>query len=297
MTPRTLFGRAAAIAVLAVPFVCSTANGAPGAASACTRHVTDQRSMDTITPGDVVCVDDAGTTKRLKITKGGTADKPVIYRGEGRRAGGIDVRANNVIVDGFALNRPSAPGIDARGNNVTIRDNTVTAPQGGDGDGLRFFGDDVKILHNTISHTDNSTGAHADCMQTFATDDQHLASSRVLIAGNRCEHVDNMCLMAEGPHSMAGDGSGKGVSEYWLFLGNYCETRLGSQAVMIDDVQHLTLIGNTWAAGPDHAIGLQNHSTHAFVWANRLDPSIPCEVGIDDSSRKGYHGPAPRCAP
>ncbi|GAA4523417.1 right-handed parallel beta-helix repeat-containing protein [Amycolatopsis samaneae] len=297
MTTKTMLGRAAAIAVLALPFACSAAHGAPGAAPACTRHVTGQRSMDAAQPGDVVCVDAAQSGQRLRITKGGTPDRPVTYTGDGRWVRGIDVRADNVVVTGFALDRPSAPGIDARGVNVTIRDNTITAPQGGDGDGLRFFGDGAKILGNRISHTDNSTGAHADCMQTFATDDDHVASRHVLIAGNRCEHIDNMCLMAEGPHSEAGDGSGKGVSEYWMFFGNYCETLIGSQAVMIDDVQHLSIVGNVWAAGPDHAIGMQNHSTDGFVWANLLDPAIPCEVGMDESSRKGYHGPPPRCAP
>lgn len=66
--------------------------------------------------------------------------------------------------------------------------------------------------------------------------------------------------------------------------------------MMIDDVQNLTLEGNTWTAGPD-AIGLQNKSTGAHVKDNELDPSIKCEVGIDKSSRKGYQGPEPKCEP
>lgn len=239
----------------------------------------------------------AGAAHRLEISKGGTASKPAVYSGHGRHVGGIDVDASHVIVEGYTLNRPSAPGIEAHGNDVTIRDNTVTAPRGDDGDGLRFFGNHLRIAHNTISDTDNSTGAHADCMQTFATDDEDVASRHVTIVGNRCERVDNMCLMAEGPNSEAGDGSGKGVSDYWTFKDNYCQTQEASQTVMVDDVQHLTITGNTWAAGPDHAIGLQNHATYAHVKGNELDPSIHCEVGIDHSSRKGYQGPTPRCAP
>ncbi|MFD2414788.1 hypothetical protein [Amycolatopsis pigmentata] len=233
----------------------------------------------------------------MEITKGGTADRPLIYAGHGQQVAGIDVHADNVVVDDYTMNRPAAPGIEIHGNNVTVENSTVTAPQGGDGDGLRFFGNDIRILRNTITDTDNSTGAHADCMQTFATDDEDVASQHILIDGNRCERIDNMCLMAEGPNSEAGDGSGRGVSRDWTFRDNYCQTRQASQTVMIDDVQYVTLSGNTWAAGPDHAIGLQNHSTNAHVMNNKLDPSIRCEVGIDDSSRKGYQGPAPRCAP
>jgi hypothetical protein len=239
----------------------------------------------------------ASAAERLHITKGGTKDAPLVYSGNGRQVGGIDVDADYVIVDGYTMTNPKAPGIEIHGTGVAVENTTVTAPQGGDGDGIRFFGTGITLSHNTISKTDNSTGAHADCMQTFATDDEDIASQDVVIDGNRCEDIDNMCLMAEGPNSEAGDGSGVGESKNWTFSNNYCQTGEASQAVMIDDVQHLTLTGNTWAAGPDHAIGLQNHATNATVKDNKLDPSIKCEVGIDKSSRDGYQGPEPRCAP
>ncbi|MBB4685076.1 right-handed parallel beta-helix repeat-containing protein [Amycolatopsis jiangsuensis] len=264
-----LLGKAVLVAALALPFVTAAADAQPGPAG----------------------------SDRLRITEGGTPDQPRTYSGNGEQVGGIDVEADNVVVDGYTMDRPEAPGIEIHGSNVTVQNITVKAPQGGDGDGIRFFGDHIRILHNTISDTDNSTGAHADCMQTFATDDEDIASTNVDIENNRCERVDNMCLMAEGPDSEAGDGSGEGVSENWTFRGNYCETREASQAVMIDDVQKLTVAGNTWAAGPDHAIGLQNHSTDAHVQDNNLDPSIDCEVGIDESSRDGYQGPEPECEP
>jgi hypothetical protein len=290
----------AAVTAMLMALLHATSAGAVttrGAGAGCTRQVTGQRSLDTAKPGDVVCFDTVAKAQRLKITKGGTPGQPLTYSGTGQEVGGIDIDADNVIVDGFTMTKPSAPGIEIHGNNVTVQNTTVTAPKGGDGDGLRFFGNNITIRHNTISKTDNSTGAHADCMQTFATDDQDVASQHVVIDGNRCEQVDNMCLMAEGPHSAAGDGSGKGVSEYWTFSNNYCQSKQASQTLMVDDVQHLTVTGNTWAAGPDHAIGLQNHSTDAHVNNNNLDPSIHCEVGIDTSSKKGYQGPAPRCAP
>jgi len=36
----------------------------------------------------------------------------------------------------------------------------------GNGDGIRFFGTNLKILHNTVSDVKNLNGAHADCLQT-----------------------------------------------------------------------------------------------------------------------------------
>jgi hypothetical protein len=302
---KALFGCATALGVLSALFAGAPAGAMSaqgvgahlGAAPACTRHVTDQRSLDAVKPGDVVCLDRVSDGDRLEIDKGGTADKPVTYSGNGEQVGGIDIDADYVIVDGYTMDQPSAPGIEVHGNGVTVRNNTVTAPQGGDGDGLRFFGDHLTFAHNTISKTDNSTGAHADCMQTFATDDEDVASRHVMIDGNQCRQIDNMCLMAEGPDSEAGDGSGEGVSEDWTFSNNDCQTLQASQTLMVDDVQHLTVTGNTWEAGPDHAVGLQNKSTDAHVTDNKLDASIGCEVGIDDSSLDSYEGPEPGCDP
>ncbi|WP_033293522.1 right-handed parallel beta-helix repeat-containing protein [Amycolatopsis jejuensis] len=229
---------------------------------------------------------------RLHITEGGTPDHPRVYAGGGKEVSGIDVDADWVVVDGYTLTKPSAPGVELRGSHVTLQNTTITAPHGGDGDGIRFFGDDIAILHNTVRQTSNRNG-HADCMQTFASDTP--PSNHVRIEGNRCEQIDNMCVMAEGPND--GEGDGKGHTTDFVIKDNFCETRKASQALMFEDVQRATITGNTFAAGPDHAIGLAIHSTGAHVEGNHVDPSIRCEVGIDKSSREGYTGPEPRCAP
>ncbi|WP_147397350.1 right-handed parallel beta-helix repeat-containing protein [Amycolatopsis panacis] len=223
-----LLGAAMLAAALAVP----SATTAP--------FTTSPSCSQSPHPQGVACA--AG---RLKITKGGTPDRPLTYAGQGRQVSGIDVETDNVIVDGYTMDGPKAPGIEIHGSNVTVQNTTVKAPKGDDGDGIRFFGDNIRILHNTISDTDNSTGAHADCTQTFATDDEDFASKNVDIENNRCERIDNMCLMAEGPNSEAGDGTGKGVSEDWTFKGTYCETRQASQTVMVDDVQNPSPWGPT----------------------------------------------------
>ncbi|MFF1822988.1 hypothetical protein ACFVWG_37160 [Kribbella sp. NPDC058245] len=230
---------------------------------------------------------------RLKITQGGTAGNPKVYDGNGQSVAGITIDADYVVVQNYTLIKPKAPGIDLEGNNVTVQNNTVTDPQGGDGDGIRFFGNDLKILNNTISGTRNTGGRHADCLQTFADDTP--PSQRVLIEGNRCEKIDNMCLMAEGPND--GEGDGKGHSNYFTLRNNYCETLDASQALMIEDIQHLVVEGNTFAASPDKAIGLAIKSTDATIGENTVSAGIECYVGIDKSSKPGYQGPEPTCAP
>jgi hypothetical protein len=49
----------------------------------------------------------------------------------------------------------------------------LSSPQGGDGDGFRFWGLNITIAHNTISDTSGRNERHADWMQTFATDGDH----------------------------------------------------------------------------------------------------------------------------
>lgn len=117
----------------------------------------------------------------------------------------------------------------------------------------------------------------------------------MLIEGNRCEDIDNMCLLAEG--SNEGEGDGHGHTTGLTVRDNHCETLRASQTLMFEDVQHATITGNTFAAAPDHPIGLAIGSTHAHVGGNTVSPDIGYEVGIDDSSLPGYEGPEPGGAP
>ncbi|GAA4509297.1 hypothetical protein GCM10023191_070340 [Actinoallomurus oryzae] len=283
------------IAAVVMVTSCSASAGAgitssPAAASVrCTRHVAGPRQMRSVRPGDVVCVDKAAAGRRLVITKGGTPGKPITYSGGGQAVGGITIEADNVIVDGYVMNRPEAPGVEMTGDNITLRNTTITRPHGGDGDGLRFFGDDLKILNNRISGTSNRYG-HADCMQTFASDTP--PSHNVLIEGNRCAGIDNMCLMAEGPND--GEGDGVGHTSDFTIRNNYCETLKASQNLMFEDVQNTVIDGNAFEGDPDKAIGLAIGSTGAHVGRhNTTGPKIRYLVGIDDSSRPGYEGPEP----
>ncbi|WP_156993112.1 right-handed parallel beta-helix repeat-containing protein [Pseudonocardia acaciae] len=253
-----------------------------------------QAAVDAAVPGDRICLQ-GSSGERLKVTKSGTEAAPIQVVGDGQGTiKGINIKADHVIVRGFNVTDPSAPGIEMTGNGITLLNNTVTAPRGADGDGIRFFGTNLKILHNTVSDVRNLGGAHADCMQTFATSTP--ASKGVLIHSNRCEKIDNQCLIAEGPNSSAGDGSGKGESSDIIFTNNFCDSH-ASQAVMIDDVKNVTVTLNEITGGNKKAFAFDNKSTGAKVNGNRIAQGIGFEVGMDTSSKTGYEGPQVGGAP
>ncbi|HTF47516.1 MAG TPA: right-handed parallel beta-helix repeat-containing protein [Pseudonocardia sp.] len=262
----------------------------------CTKRVGDggslQQAIGSAAPGQKICaVGNMGAT-RLQVNRSGTPNAPIMIVGNGSTpVKGITVDASNVVVAGFSAVNPQAPGIELTGNNITVRNNTVKHPTGGDYDGLRFFGSNLKILNNTISDVSpDGSGAHADCMQSYATDPGSPASQNVLIDGNKCQRIDNQCLIAEGPNSSAGDGSGQGRSANITFTNNFCEVG-ASQALQIDDVQGVKVTGNTIAGRPDKAFSFQNKSTGAVVAANKIAAGIGYQVGMDSSSRTGYQGP------
>jgi len=167
------------------------------------------------------------------------------------------------------------PGIWAEGNDITLQNNTITEPVEDDGDGIRFFGNNIKILHNTVSGTSNQYG-HADCMQTYSSDTA--PSQNILIEGNRCEKIDNMCLMAEGPND--GEGDGKGHSDHFTLHDNFCETLQASQTIMMEDIQYATITDNEFAGSPDRR----------SVWTSdrRTPPSAATSSVLESDTRSGW---------
>src|SRR5262249_17912128 len=150
------------------------------------------------------------------------------------------INADQVRVRGFTVVGGEAPGIWMKGTGITVENNTVRHPTGDDFDGIRFFGTDLKILHNTISDISLGDGGGSvdciqsysldstipdptgmtvthrphssdcdpepDCMQTFATGPKSSVpntgtSQRVLIEANRCQRILDHCLIVQGPHS------------------------------------------------------------------------------------------------
>jgi hypothetical protein len=235
---------------------------------------------------------DMGATG-LAVYSSGTPQAPIEIVGDGSpNFSGITIEANDVAVEGVNSVNAAAPGISILGSDVVVKNDTVISPRGGDGDGIRFWGSNIKILNNTIKDTRNINGAHADCMQTFAADaGETPASQHVLIDSNRCEQIDNTCLIVEGPHSSANDGSDAGQTIGIVFSRNYCDNN-ATESVQVDDAQNMVITDNSIMGHPDHAIALQNQSTAATVGRNKLSPAVNFEVGIDNSSLPGYRGPA-----
>ncbi|HWN33338.1 MAG TPA: right-handed parallel beta-helix repeat-containing protein [Pseudonocardia sp.] len=252
---------------------------------------TMKQALAAAQPGSTICVlGDLGDA-RLSIKTSGTAQAPIHVVGDGKTVvKGITVAANFIDVNGINAINPHAPGISLAGNNITLENSTSISPHGDDGDGIRFWGSNIVIRHNTIQHTSNAHKAHADCMQTFATDQDSPASQHILIDSNRCEDISNTCLIMEGPNSEAGDGSGVGASSDVTYVNNYCQNH-ADEALQIDDVQNLTVTNNEIAGEINHAFALQNLATGAKVNGNKLNPAIRYEVGMDDSSKPGYQGP------
>jgi hypothetical protein len=118
----------------------------------------------------------------------------------------------------------------------------------------------------------------------------------VRIEANRCERIDNICLIAEGPNSEAGDGSGEGRSTNFVFTNNYCDNGAG-QALFVDDVSNVTVTNNQIVGAITKAFAFQNESTGATVRDNEINAGIGYEVGMDESSQDRYQGPNPGGAP
>ena len=263
----------------------------------------DVNSPPSAGPGTVVCLT-GDSSERLTIDHGGTSRSPVTYSGGGdATVQGIDVTADNVIVQGFTSKDANNMGARLQGDNITFRDNTITHPvyDGDDTDGMRFFGNDITILHNTISDVSDGSdcdnegcgnGPHPDCMQTFYSD-TYPTSSNITIEGNRCEKAAAQCLIAEGPQIPDEGVNGPGASTGWTFYDNYCDTG-AAQAVQFKNVTNVTIADNFFDGKNNKAISLSDGSVGAHVGGNKLGPDTAKLITFDDETvSAGYIGPKP----
>jgi Right handed beta helix region len=267
------------------------------------KATADLGSVPSASPGDTICL--TGDMKSpLNIRTGGTSDAPVVYSGGGTaQVQGINVTASNVIIEGFTSTDAENMGASLQGDNITFRDNTISHPVygGDDTDGLRFFGNNIAIVHNTIkdvydgSQCDQSgcgDGPHPDCMQTFYSN-QYPTSSNVTIEGNRCQNAAAQCLIGEGPVIPDENIAGPGVSTNWIFYDNYCEDG-ADQSVQLKDIKNATIVGNDFEGPNNKAIALVDGSTGAHVGGNKLNPKIEKLITFDDGQESpGYVGPTP----
>ena len=256
-------------------------------------ETADVTSVPSASPGDVVCLT-GESDGPLSISRGGTTTAPVTYSGAGTtRVQGIDVTADNVVVEGFVSEDAKNQGANLQGDRITFRDNTITHPVNGgdDTDGMRFFGNDITIDHNTISDVSDGSdcgdegcgdGPHPDCMQTFYSD-SYPTSSNVVVEGNRCTGIAAQCLIAEGPQLPAEGIDGPGNSTNWIYYDNYCESG-AAQAVQLKDIENATIADNAFAGRNNKAIALSDNSTGTHVGGNTLGPKIAKLITFDDQT-------------
>lgn len=247
-------------------------------------------------PGDTICVLGKHKGLALKLSASGTSEKPIWVRGDGETTiSRADITGKHVGLSGVNIRDiTNAPGLWVRSTNVTVEDVVIERPRGGDGDGVRFFGSWLTFRHMTISDTDNSEG-HADCFQNYSTEERAPETHDVLILRVRCANIANIGVISEGPHSSYGDGSEKGNTFNIEIRDSYFQAN-SAQAIWLDDVQGVLIVGNHFDGGVHHAVGATNGSTGLRVEGNRFT-GIDCEVGLDKTSKVGYVGPVSRCGP
>ncbi len=181
-------------------------------------------------------------------------------------------------------------GIDITGQRITVHANTIstTVPaDGGDADGVRFYGNGHRITDNTIfdiSAEGYANPPHPDCFQTF--DENRPATFDVVISGNTCRNVDAQCLIATGDQHSNSDAPA-GIPSV-SFVGNTCANN-GAQAINLRRWPNVVIRQNTFS-GPNltRSVLIIDGSTGATVVGNTTTGGRPT-VDIDNSSRPGSH--------
>ncbi|MFZ2117208.1 MAG: right-handed parallel beta-helix repeat-containing protein [Pseudonocardiaceae bacterium] len=232
----------------------------------------------------------AGGGELLLAGTGIVAQKNIVR--DTQRGGIICATCTDSTIESNTVTHAATTGISVSGQRITVRENRVSGTvAGGDGDadGVRFFGNGLRIISNSIqdiSAGGSAVAPHPDCFQTFDTG--HSATFDVAIVGNDCQNVAENCLIATGDES--GNSEAPAGSQSITFIGNDCETN-GDQAVNLRRWPHVDVRKNQ-LSGPNLKRGvlITNSSTRCTVKDNVTAGNVP-PVEIDDSSRPGFNNP------
>jgi hypothetical protein len=211
-------------------------------------------------PASNVRLYNSDQTSRLVITQGG-----MIYDGGGKKCPGIDVKANDVVIQNFDLTNCANYGVYGICDRVKVRNCRITQCYDngiGDINGITLFGDDNEVSYCEIG-TDtvnlvkgDAGGSHTDGFQTWDTSSKK-STSRFLFKGNRVVGPGandqarlHQGVMAEGPNTSDGGGGGPGRSANWTIEDCYFVVNGGSQTIKLDDIHDVvirrcTFNGNT----------------------------------------------------
>lgn len=203
--------------------------------------------------------------------------------------GGIICACIDSTIEANTVLRAATTGISLSGQRITVRENLVSATvpaDGGDADGVRFFGTGHRIISNMIRDIPAKGSAHPDCFQTFDTG--RPATFDVEIVGNTCQNIAQNCLLATGDES--GNGGAPAGTRSITFTGNTCATA-GEQSVNLRRWPRADVRKN-YFSGPNlkRGILISAGSTGCTAKDNTTERDVsPTE--IDDSSRPGFNSP------
>jgi hypothetical protein len=220
--------------------------------------------------GSVMCMT-GNATSRIDVTTSN-----MIFDGRGFSSVGITVNADNVVIQNFNFRNCAGNCIWMRGNGNVAQDNTISQVYhaGDDIDGLRFFGNDNKILRNRFFDIlkGPERDAHLDCIQTWASPETGGGSTRALISGNDCRDANfRQCVMVEGPGSTDGGGGGPGVTRDWVIESNHFQC-YANQTIALRDAHGFVIQNNNFAGGGNKAIQQADGTSGITIRNNVLGP-------------------------
>ena len=235
----------------------------------------------------------ADSTSTLNITTSGTASNPRVYDGQRHTVKKLNITADYVVVQNFVVRGADNSGVYSIGTGNVIQNCDIAqVNEGGVGDinGITFFGDNTKILYNSIGQnamlvSGSLNGSHTDGIQTWNTPSKR-SSSNVTIKGNYItgptqsdERYIHQGVMSEGKNSTDGGGGGTGTSQNWTVEANYFKT-YGNQCLKFDDVSNVTITKNTFAGSCTKIVAKGTLSTGiVFASDNTITGSYGSTVG------------------
>jgi parallel beta-helix repeat protein len=307
----------------------------------CTSTVTEPdqaaATLRRLRPGNTLCLSgDHLTNAELVVTISGTAAAPITIVANGTTMRSINVKADDVVIQGVTLRdgdgltmegrglvarnnviynatmdgiacvscvdtviesntvqRADGTGIWFSGERITVRNNTVSDSilrTGGDADGIRFFGNGLRLTGNTIKDIkasgygdDPRGGPHTDCFQTFNTA-SNPPTFDVVIADNICTNVDVQCLIATAKERGAQGAPARQVAI--TFERNTCQVN-GSQAVLLENFPRVIIRGNRFSGPGSRAVQLNRGSTDCAVIDNTVTGRM-LPYQIDQQSQPGF---------
>jgi hypothetical protein len=198
---------------------------------------------------------------------------------------GISCRwCTDSVLEHNTVERADGSGIIVDGERVDLLSNDVGRSlkrKSIDADGIRFFGNDLRISYNTIRDIRHEgflgEPPHTDCFQTF--DNSRPPTTNTVISYNRCSNVDDQCLIATAETSHRSHGL--------HFIGNTCNVG-ASQAVLLRWYPNVEMRGNE-ISGPNLARGVSvlNGSVNATILGNRFLGLGYSFIEVDPSSLPG----------